>query len=168
MVTCRSASGGDEPPPLSTLRRLGIYGLRVVAAAVFCYAGLLKLRNPQVFADNIASFQLLPTLLINPLALALPFFELGTGLWLFGNWKTCTGTFCGLAASVIFLLALVSALARGLPVECGCFGSDAFSSLSPVARLWLAIGRDVPLVGVLTIVYFDACHQKRGRLPSSR
>ena len=66
-----------------------------------------------------------------------------------------------------FLLALFSALARGLPVECGCFG-DAPSSLSPIARLWLAIGRDTLLVGALTFIYLDACLQKRGSLSGSR
>ena len=161
MAARRTAPGDDGPLALKTFRQSGMDGLRIVVALVFCYAGWAKLRNPQAFADSIASFQLLPAPLIGPLALALPFFELGTGIWIVSHWKARTGVFCGLAASVIFFLALVSALARGLAVECGCFGGETSSSLTPLTRLWLAIGRDALLVGALAVLY---C-QKRGRLP---
>lgn len=150
------------------LRRIGMLGLRVVAAMAFTYAGLVKMRSPQVFADDIAGFRLLPGALVVPLALALPIFELGTGIWLFSGLKVRSSAFCGLAGTTIFLLALVSAAVRGLPVECGCFGEHAYSSFSPVQRLWIALGRDVLLAGMLAAVYLDACRQERGRLPCSR
>ena len=168
MATRRTTAGNERLSAVAMLRGVGLFCMRFVTATVFIYAGLVKLRSPQAFADSIATFQLLPTTLIVPLAVALPIFEFSTGLWLFSGRKLRTGAFCGLTASTVFLLALLSAQARGLPVECGCFGGSAPSSLPPARRLWLDIGRDLLLVGALAVIYLDALHQKRGRLPSSR
>ncbi len=135
-----------------------VFGLRVGAALVFGYAGWIKFQSPQAFADSIATFQLLPARLVNLLALGLPPFELGLGVLLLSGWKTRTAAFCGLVACGVFLFALASAMARGLPVECGCFG-DARSSLAPTLRSWLVIGRDLLLSGSVALVYLDACRK---------
>ncbi len=153
-------AAGNCSCALNPVKRGVVLGLRLAIAAVFCYAGWSKLQSPQAFADSIATFQLLPARLINLLALGLPPFELAVGLWLFIGWKVRTAAFCGGAASVIFLLALFSALLRGLPVECGCFG-DAHSSLAPTPHLLLAMGRDLLLAGAVWVVYFDACRRQR-------
>ena len=47
-----TASRNDGPRALSALKRSGIYGLRIVVALVFCYAGLPKMRDPRAFADT--------------------------------------------------------------------------------------------------------------------
>ncbi len=154
MAACRSTPGG-EAAILSSARRRIVLLLRVVAAFVFGYAGWIKFRSPQAFADSIATFQLLPAWSNNLLALGLPPFEIGLGVLLLSGWRTRTAAFCGLVASGVFLLALISAMIRRLPVECGCFG-EAHSTLTPGLRLWLAIGRDMLLVGAVALVYFDA------------
>jgi hypothetical protein len=59
-----------------------VLALRVILGAAFVYAGVLKIQDPSEFAINVASFSLLPNLLISPMALALPPFEIITGLLL--------------------------------------------------------------------------------------
>ncbi len=49
---------------------------------LFIYAGTIKVSDPQSFNDNIAAYQLLPAMLINPVALGLPIFEILTGVLL--------------------------------------------------------------------------------------
>ena len=140
---------------MSVIRRGAVPVARVMAALVFVYAGWIKIQAPQTFADSIAAFQLLPAWTSNLLALGLPPYEMIVGGWLLSGWKTRSAAFCALAACGGFLLALFSALIRGLPVECGCFG-EAHSSLAPTPRLWLAIGRDVLLGGAVALVYLAA------------
>lgn len=132
-----------------------IRALRVIAGLVFIYAGWSKLQSPQAFADSIATFQLLPARFNNLPALGLPPFEVIVGCSLLTGWKMRVAAFCGLAACGVFLAALASAMIRGLPVECGCFG-EAHSPLTPGLRLWLAIGRDLLLGGAVALVYLDA------------
>ncbi len=158
MVTGGPASGDGLGAMIVVWRGI-VVTVRVVAAITFCFSGWIKLQSPQAFADSIATFQLLPAPLISLLALGLPPFELAVGGLLLTGWKPRAAAFCGLAACTVFLLALGSALVRGLPVECGCFGGVP-SSLSPTHRLWLAIGRDLLLLGALLVVYVDA-HRRR-------
>ena len=125
---------------------------RLILGLVFGWAGWIKLRDPQAFADSIHSFAVLPSALINPLALGLPVLELATGLLLLLGVKrrTCAG----LAAvmSLVFALALAQALIRGLNVDCGCFGGGAPSTAKNV----LALVRDGALVGLAGLVMWRA------------
>jgi len=50
---------------------------------------------------------------------------------------------------LIFVLALVSAIVQGIPVDCGCFGSSEPS----VMGAWLAIGRDLPILAAALWLY---------------
>jgi uncharacterized membrane protein YphA (DoxX/SURF4 family) len=56
-----------------------IVALRIGVGAAFVYAGAIKFGDPLQFADNIATFRVLPGFLINPLALSLPIFEVLSG-----------------------------------------------------------------------------------------
>ena len=63
-------------------------GLRWIFGLIFLYAGIVKLGSPEDFSDSIASFQILPAALINPLALFFPWFEVCTGGLLLLGWHT--------------------------------------------------------------------------------
>jgi len=118
--------------------------MRLVLGGVFLYAGILKMQSPQAFADSIAEFQLLPTAFINPLAISLPVFEMIVGIMLITGFERGLAAFSVLILTAIFAVALISALARGLQVDCGCFGSGEPSLL----KTWLWLGRDI-LLGVM-------------------
>jgi uncharacterized membrane protein YphA (DoxX/SURF4 family) len=116
-----------------------LLGVRIVIGLAFAYAGATKLMASDQFADSIASFQILPNTLINILALGLPPTEILAGLMMISGWHYRSANFCILVLSVIFALALGQALARGLQVDCGCFGSGKPST----AKTWLSLGRDI-------------------------
>ena len=122
---------------------------RVILGLIFSIAGFIKIQDPQSFADDIAGFQVLPKSLINLFALSLPPFEVLIGLALILNWKKSTAALGALFLSVIFTLALAQALVRGLPVDCGCFGSGTPSIL----RSWFSLGRDIILIIGSAILY---------------
>lgn len=117
---------------------------------VFIYAGLLKTNDSQAFADNIAAYQLLPELLINPIALSLPVFEILSGLLLIAGWQRRLGTLAILVLTIVFALFITSALARGLRIDCGCFGS---STIPLHLQLWFALARDLLLLIMAGLLY---------------
>jgi putative oxidoreductase len=124
-------------------------GLRWLVGGVFLYAGALKMGNPQAFADSIATFRLLPPLLISSLALGLPVFEMTCGLLLILGWGRRPAALGILLLAGVFAVALGQALVRGLEVDCGCFGGGAPSA----AKTWWALGRDFVLSGLAWILY---------------
>jgi putative oxidoreductase len=122
----------------------GDYAMLAVSlalAAVFIYAGVDKLRDPLQFADNIAGFAILPVALINLLALSLPLFEIAAGLALLWSTSRRVGALAISILSVVFFIALSSALLRGLTLDCGCFGVGAPSR----QRMWLELALDAVL-----------------------
>jgi uncharacterized membrane protein YphA (DoxX/SURF4 family) len=123
--------------------------LRLGLGVVFVWAGTVKFQAPQAFADSIASFRLLPVELINPLALGLPPFEVATGSMCILGFRRRLGTFSALVLCTIFSAALISALVRGLEVDCGCFGPGG----SSVAKMWLSLGRALTLAALAAVLY---------------
>jgi putative oxidoreductase len=126
-----------------------VLALRLGLGAAFIYAGVIKLRDPSEFAINVASFSILPNLLISPMALALPPFEIITGALLIIGIARRPAALGIALLSAVFLIAIAAALARGLTIDCGCFGTGTPSR----ASMWLDFGRDVLLLAAALIVY---------------
>ena len=158
MVTDRASARGGVRNAVKSLGKTavqaGLWLLRLALSGVFIYAGALKLRDPHSFSESVASFRLLPPMLVNPVALTLPMLELFAAVMALGagRWRRL-GAFSLLALLVVFLLALATALARGINVDCGCFGADNFDVLAPSKNLWGAIGRDLALGASAWVLY---------------
>lgn len=137
-------------------KRFGWWLLRAALAAIFLYAGLVKLFDPAALALSIVRFQLVPLALVHSIALALPPLELICGCALLvGRWKR-QAAFGISAMCTAFLIALISAAFRGLEVDCTCFGS------ATSVPLWQLIARDVMLLAAAGAIYLQ---QVRSRSP---
>jgi putative oxidoreductase len=97
--------------------------LALILGAVFVYAGATKVWNPIVFASDIAHYHILPWPLGIRLAFYLPWLEILCGLALILGRLRAGGTAILLALTAIFIVASIAARARGIDVNCGCFGS---------------------------------------------
>jgi len=122
---------------------------RLLLGVVFIYAAILKMGSPQDFADSIAAYHILPFSVINLLALGLPLFELICGLLVLTGFFLRIGIIGILAMLAIFMAALAIALARGLSINCGCFGAHSWLDSNP----WAALARDGILLGFAVFVY---------------
>lgn len=111
--------------------------LRIALGLVFLAAGGLKVGHADVFASEIAGFQLLPHALIAPLALLLPFLELMVGVYLVLGLFTRFAAWFAAAEMALFAAAIASAVVRGISTSCGCFGPNDRSTTS-----WPEVGRD--------------------------
>ena len=96
---------------------------RIVLGVVFIYAAVSKAAGPEGFSQSIANYKLLPLFLINIFAIILPWIELCAGLLLiFGvSIKENAAILSGLL--IVFIIAIVISLVRGLDIDCGCFGT---------------------------------------------
>jgi len=112
---------------------------RLILGVAFLYAAIIKIAAPLDFADSIAAFQILPTALINIIALGLPWFELACSLMVLTGFHLRAGALGLVAMLTVFTIAIASALLRGLSIDCGCFGSHSWLDSNP----WIALLRDV-------------------------
>lgn len=127
-------------------------GICAILAAVFVYAGVDKIRDPQSFADSVAAFGMVPKLLVTPFALGLPVLEVLCGLMLLVGRSRRVAAFAVVLLTAMFFVALGTALARGLTLDCGCFGTGAPSR----SRMWLESVLDIVLLGATLFVYIDS------------
>jgi putative oxidoreductase len=123
--------------------------LRILVGGAFLYAGAVSIHTPEQFSDSVAGYQLLPAQMINLLALSLPPFELFVGAVLITGRLPRVATLSGLILTIVFAIALSSALARGLTIDCGCFGHGKPSR----AGMWLSLGRDLLMGAALVWLY---------------
>lgn len=102
-------------PWITLLARLGLGG-------VLLAAGGLKIGNLQKSAMSVRAYELLPVGLANFLGYVLPWIEIGMGLLLIaGVWVSIVGLL-GALTMFAFVVAIAQAWARGLSIDCGCFG----------------------------------------------
>jgi len=97
--------------------------LRLAVGGVFVVAGLLKIWDPSSFAKDVANYRLLPDMLVNLMAITLPWIEvLAGGLLMAGVWKKPSALLItGMMA--VFLVGISQAVYRHLDIHCGCFGT---------------------------------------------
>jgi len=103
-------------PMLVRVCRIGI-GLVMLAAA------LGKIGDPGAFSTQIHHYRLVPVGAENLLAVLLPWVELLAGLSLVLGPHARSGAWLSAAMMAVFTLAVGTAVARGLDIECGCFGT---------------------------------------------
>ena len=116
--------------------------LRVYVGAVFVYASMYKINYPGEFAETIASYQLVPYWMVNLMALVMPSTELVSGILMVLGVRTRAAAAAIGAMLVLFSLAILITLLRGIPIGCGCFTSmEDPLEWGTLARdlLWLAM-----------------------------
>lgn len=104
---------------------------RIAIAAVFLLAAIPKLLDPLDFAKAIANYRVtLPAIgqdYIYPVAIVLPALEAIVAIGLLSSkWKRTASVIAG-ALLLMFIVLISQAVARGLNIDCGCFGTGALS-----------------------------------------
>jgi len=126
---------------------LGLF-LRVYVGGVFIYASMYKINYPAEFAETIASYQMIPYWAINLTALILPWIELVAGVLLVLGIRTKSAAAVIGFLLLVFSLAILVTMVRGIPIGCGCFTSvDEPLGWRTLVRdlMWLAMTLQVYL-----------------------
>lgn len=100
---------------IGTLARLGL-------AAVWLVSGGLKVLDPEQTYVAVQAYDVLPPGIVGLVAAALPFVELTLGALLLVGLGTRPAAVASLVLLVVFMAGVAQAWARGLSIDCGCFG----------------------------------------------
>ena len=99
-------------------------GCRLVLGAVFLVAGGMKLAHPGEFFSDLLGFGVpFPEIFLRLVAVFLPWLELLAGLGLLVDFWPETIRPVVAALCLVFVVMLGQAVARGLELNCGCFGA---------------------------------------------
>jgi hypothetical protein len=121
----------------------------LLVAAVFLLASVPKILNPAAFASAVYQMNLLPTLLVNPVAIYLPWIEFVSACALVILPPARRGALALLGFLLAaFTLALMVNFVRGTAMSCGCFGGTFLETILPP---WTAPIRNLMLLGILCI-----------------
>jgi hypothetical protein len=128
---------------------------RLILGGVLLVAGALKVTDPYGSATSVRAYQMLPIDLANFLGFVLPFAEVAIGIFLIvGIWVRLAAV-AGAALMIMFIIAIGQAWARGISLDCGCFGKGGLLETDelPVWNYTLEIARDIVLAVVGGYLY---------------
>jgi uncharacterized membrane protein YphA (DoxX/SURF4 family) len=114
--------------------------VRLVAAGIWLFAGIAKIVDLEHFHAQVNAYQLLPGALEAPFAYALPFVEAGVGVYLAIGLFVRPAAILACLLMAAFIIAIAQAWARGLSLDCGCFGAALKEKVG-----WAALVRDSAL-----------------------
>lgn len=125
---------------------------RMILGIIFMYAGIIKIIDPEGFAQLVYNYHLLPDMLVNAVAIVLPWMEFIAGASLVAGVMIPGASLVVTGLLFVFFCALLSSLVRGLDISCGCFSTDYRAD--PVT--WMYLFRDGILIAMGCFVfYFD-------------
>lgn len=99
------------------------FAARLVLGGVWIWAGAAKATDLDASVRAVRAYQLLPDGVATVVGAGLPWLEIVLGVLLIAGVAVSFGSLFSAALLVIFLIGIVSAAARGLRIDCGCFGS---------------------------------------------
>jgi uncharacterized membrane protein YphA (DoxX/SURF4 family) len=141
------AAGGDRAWPLWAAT-----AARLLLAAVWAWAALAKISDPDAAVRAVRAYQLLPEALVHPLAWGLPFAELALAVLLAAGLATRLAAVCSAVLLGVFMVAIASAWARGLQIHCGCFGGGGPASGVDARDYLVELVRDAGLLAVAALL----------------
>jgi uncharacterized membrane protein YphA (DoxX/SURF4 family) len=119
---------------VGTLARLGL-------AAVWLVSGTLKAIDLDQTVVAVRAYDVLPRAGVDVVAAVLPFLEIGLGLLLLLGIGTRLVAVVSGVLLLVFIAGVTQAWARGLSIDCGCFGGGG--AVAPGATAYVQeIARD--------------------------
>jgi uncharacterized membrane protein YphA (DoxX/SURF4 family) len=105
-------------------RLLDVVGVlaRFGLAAVWLVSGLLKALDPDQTYVAVRAYDVLPDGGVEVVAALLPWIELALGVLLLAGIGTRLVAALSAALLLVFVAGVAQAWARGLSIDCGCFG----------------------------------------------
>lgn len=113
--------------------------LRYTISFIFIYAGIEKIANPETFAISISNYRLFPISIINFFAITLPWIELVSGILLLFGIAVKENSSIIFSFLLVFTIAIIISLFRGLSIDCGCFGKGTQIGLMKLGENTLMI-----------------------------
>lgn len=109
--------------------------MRIGLGAVFIYSAWTKLRDPwALFGMAIDSYHALPAWAVEWVARSLPWVELAIGVLLVIGRGMRIASVAASVLLLVFFGLMVRAFAKGMEINCGCFGPGEIISKMTLLR----------------------------------
>ncbi|MFJ2029484.1 DoxX family protein [Streptosporangium sp. NPDC087985] len=95
---------------------------RLVLAGVLIFAGWGKIGAPVLSVQSVKAYELLPDSLATVVGYGLPILEIVIGVLLVAGLLTRAAGIVSALLMLAFVIGIASVWARGLRIDCGCFG----------------------------------------------
>ena len=124
---------------------------RLLVGGVWIVAGALKLPDPAGSVRAVRAYQLLPEAVVPLVGHALPVVEVVVGVALVVGLLTRAMGVVSALLMLAFVVGIAAAWARGLRIDCGCFGGGGYDADATAAYPW-EIARDTGLLALSLLV----------------
>jgi uncharacterized membrane protein YphA (DoxX/SURF4 family) len=125
---------------------------RLLLAAVWAWAAVAKISDPDAAVRAVRAYQLLPEALVRPVAWGLPFAELALAVLLAIGLATRLAAAGSAVLLGLFMVAVASAWARGLQIHCGCFGGGGIAVGVQASDYLVELARDAGLLAIALLL----------------
>lgn len=127
--------------------------VRLALGMVFLVSGAEKLATLDSFAHAIANYKMLPLELTNIAATFFVWTELTVAILLIAGAAVRGAALVTGSLLTLFIIAILTAMIRGLEIDCGCFNPAA--GVEPEQVGWPKVFEDLGfLAGTIFLVYF--------------
>lgn len=120
---------------------------RLVVGGVWIAAGAVKLPDPYASVQAVRAYEILPASAAEAVGYLLPVVEVVVGLALVLGLLTRGAGVVSALLFVVFIAGIASVWARGLEIDCGCFGGGGYDPDARSNYPW-EIARDVGLLAL--------------------
>jgi uncharacterized membrane protein YphA (DoxX/SURF4 family) len=127
---------------------------RLLLAGVWLVAGGAKVGDLQASVRAVHAYDLLPYAASKLVGAALPFVEIAVGLLLLIGFATRIAAAVSAGVLAMFIGGIAAAWARGLRIDCGCFGGGGELAAGQSPTYFWEITRDVALLAVAGYLVF--------------
>jgi uncharacterized membrane protein YphA (DoxX/SURF4 family) len=124
---------------------------RLVVGGVWIAAALAKLPDPSASVRAVRAYDLLPESVVPTVGHTLPILELVVGACLVIGLLTRPMSFVSAILFLAFVVGISAAWARGLQIDCGCFGGGGFDADATSKYPW-EIARDAVLFALSALL----------------
>mgnify|MGYP001015123236 CR=1 FL=1 len=121
---------------------------RLGLAAVWLISGWIKFTDPTQTVVAVRAYQLVPADLVRPFAAVFPMVELVLGALLLIGLAVRPAAIASVLLLLALIAAIVSAWARGLSIDCGCFGGGGVVEGIDSGDYIREIARDVGFIAL--------------------
>lgn len=135
-------------PRWQTVRPWISTALRVALGVVWIVAGASKVTDLAGSVRSVRAYRVLPEWAEPLVGAGLPFVEIALGMLLVIGFGVRLCALVSAALLVIFIAGIVSASARGLQIDCGCFGGGGELGAGEQTRYGAEIARDIGLLAM--------------------
>lgn len=142
----------------STAHKILVWAALLLLAGAFGYAGVSKVLDPSEFQKSIDNYAVVPYPVAAAAALYLPYLEITLAVALLLPMPALRrpAALITLGLMGVFTLAYISTLARGLNIDCGCFGKA-----SEGWPAWAILLRDAVLLLASGLVLYSTWPRRR-------